>query len=106
MPAFNRRILKSPYGILVLLVAYAAWQSNWWLLFGVPLIYLGWVCAAPNLNLADGCLPQLVVIVGLILGAMVSPRVFSALGAVCWVSWLVCSLELAWRCETGRAGMS
>jgi hypothetical protein len=106
MIKFNRRILKAPYAILVLLVAYAAWQSNWWLLFGIPLIYLGWVCSAPNLNLADGCLPQLAGIVGMILGVIFSPRVFFALGGVCWVSWLACSLELAWRCERSRTGTS
>lgn len=99
---FDRRKLRAPYVIVAVLIAYAIWQNNWWLLFGIPLIYLGWVCSAPNLNLADGCLPQLAAVIGLVLGAVFSSHVTFALGGVCWTSWLACSLELAWRCETNR----
>ena len=100
---FNPRILKVPYVIFIAVVAFAAYQRNWWLLLGVPLIYLGWVSASPNLNLANGCLPQ-VVFGASILGMFVFGRDSLPIGLACWLSWLLCSLELAWRCETGRTG--
>ena len=98
---FDRRALKAPFVIVAMLIAYSIWQNNWWLLVGIPLIYLGWVCSAPNLNLAEGCLPQLGALIGLVLGAVFSSRVAFALAGVCWISWLACSLELAFsRAET------
>lgn len=100
---WNPRILKMPYVILAILVGYAAWQQNWWLLFGLPFIYVGWFSAAPNLNLINGCLPQLILIAGLIGAAVLSRRWPLEIAAVCWVSWLVLSLEEAYRLEPVRS---
>jgi len=61
---FNRKALAAPYAMLAAIAIIAVWQHEWWLFLGIPLVYLGWVCAAPNLNLADGCLPQLTLIGG------------------------------------------
>ena len=115
---FNRRILKVPYLILATLVGIAVWRHSWWYLAGMPLIYLGWACAAPNANLADGCLPQLLLIISVIsvgvariLGEIfgMHPGVWFLVpvgaGWLCWLAWLACSLELAWRCATGRTGV-
>jgi hypothetical protein len=38
----------------------------WWALAAAPFILLGCLCAAPNLNLANGCLAYLAMLVGLI----------------------------------------
>lgn len=99
---WNPRALRMPYVILAILVGYAAWQHNWWLLLGIPFIYVGWVSAAPNLNLANGCLPQLILIVGLVGAAVLSRRWPLEIAAVCWISWLVLSLEEAYRAEPVR----
>jgi hypothetical protein len=65
---FSRRILKAQFALLAAVVAITIWHHDWWLLTSVPLIYLGWACSAPNLNLVDGCLPQLIVIIDSVSG--------------------------------------
>jgi hypothetical protein len=40
--------------------------SSWWLL-AIPFVAIGWICAAPNLNLANGFLAYVSMIVGFIL---------------------------------------
>ncbi|MDB6132266.1 MAG: hypothetical protein JWM59_509 [Verrucomicrobiales bacterium] len=42
----------------------AAVLLSWWFLAALPFIWLGSVCAQPNLNLADGCLAYLAMIAG------------------------------------------
>ncbi len=101
---FNARVLKVPYLLLVAIVLASVSHESWWLLLGLGSVFLGWACAAPNLNLADGFLPQLslvVAVVLVVLGWSVAAAVLSA----CWAAWLLCSLELAWRCATGRTGV-
>jgi len=100
---FNKRLLKTPYVLLALAVALAAWQRDWWFLTSAPLIYLGWACSAPNLNLADGFLPQLILAIALMGTAAIRSSLLMELGLACWVSWLVCSLELAIVCELKSA---
>ena len=39
---------------------------TWWWLAALPFIYLGEVCAAPNMNMADGFLAWLALFIGLI----------------------------------------
>ncbi len=39
-------------------------QDSWWFLAALPFIWLGSVCAQPNLNTADGCLAYLAMMVG------------------------------------------
>ncbi|RYD25306.1 MAG: hypothetical protein EOP86_27485 [Verrucomicrobiaceae bacterium] len=44
-------------------------HQSWWFLAAVPFIWLGSVCAQPNLNLVNGCLAYLAMIAGgLIMG--------------------------------------
>jgi len=48
----------APIGLsLVAIVAGVIW--SWWWLVAIPFVWLGSICAAPNLNLADGCLSYL-----------------------------------------------
>lgn len=37
-----------------------------WALIGIPFAILGTICGQPNLNLADGCLPLIVIGIGLL----------------------------------------
>ena len=101
---FSKRVLKIPYLFFAGVFAASIILGNWWPLAGIPMVYLGWVCSAPNLNLADGCLPQALMLLAVLLTPFFS-SIFIQLAAICWCSWLACSLELAWRCETGRTGV-
>jgi len=46
--------------------------TPWWLA-SIPFIWLGSICGQPNLNMADGCLAWLTIVVGLFLFAAVPP---------------------------------
>jgi hypothetical protein len=46
---------------LTLAAFVAAITVSWWWLAAIPFIWLGSICAQPNLNLADGCLTYLSV---------------------------------------------
>ncbi len=45
----------------------------WWALAAAPFILLGSWCAAPNLNLANGCLAYLAMIAGLLIAPFHPP---------------------------------
>lgn len=68
--------------ILAVVAIVAAIHYSWWFLAASPYIYLGSVCAQPNLNLADGCLAYLAVIVGVIALALFRPLGIAILGGV------------------------
>lgn len=46
---------------LTLGALFAAITVTWWWIAAIPFIWLGSICAQPNLNLADGCLTYLSV---------------------------------------------
>src|SRR5688572_12370918 len=48
-------------------------QDSWWFLAALPFIWLGSVCAQPNLNLANGCLAYLAMLVGVGVTALSRP---------------------------------
>jgi hypothetical protein len=50
-----------------------AFQVSWWALVSLPFIWLGSVCAQPNLNLANGCLAYLAMLVGFGVTALYRP---------------------------------
>jgi hypothetical protein len=50
--------------VLSVLAILAAWRESGWFLAALPFIYLGSVCAQPNLNLANGCLAYLAMLAG------------------------------------------
>lgn len=62
-PSFVAPIVLSGFAVLGV-------RQSWWLLCSIPFIVLGSICAAPNLNLADGCLVMLAVIVGVFVAAL------------------------------------
>jgi hypothetical protein len=51
--------------ILAVVAIAAAFHDSWWFMAALPFNYLGSVCAQPNLNLANGCLAYLAMLVGL-----------------------------------------
>jgi hypothetical protein len=95
---FDRRRLLTPIGVAIVFISYTAWRGDWFSLLGLPLIYLGWCCCAPNLNLADGCLPLVATAVTFVLGAVLGLPGLVAVAVACGATWFVASLESAWRC--------
>jgi hypothetical protein len=63
--------------ILSVIAVVAAVHVSWWFLAALPFIWLGSVCAQPNLNLANGCLAYLVMIVGFALCVFFRPLGFA-----------------------------
>jgi hypothetical protein len=78
-------------GATAVLVAIAWWP---WALSALPFIYLGSICAAPNFNLADGCL----VFISVALGAgvvLLNAEVGVAIIAGSAISWVISCIEKA-----------
>ena len=73
-----RRAVFAP-AILSVIAIVAAFQGSWWFLVSLPFIWLGSVCAQPNLNLANGCLAYLAIIVGFAVTAFFRPLGFAIL---------------------------
>lgn len=61
-----RRARVVPVLLAVAAVAMGVTQSAWWFL-SLPFIAVGWICAAPNLNLANGMLAYLAMVAGFVL---------------------------------------
>ena len=59
--------------ILSVVAVVIAVQESWWLLASLPFIWLGAVSAQPNLNLANGCLAYVAMIVGFAVMALFRP---------------------------------
>src|SRR5512133_1940316 len=64
-------------GVIAFIVAV---RESWWALAALPFIYLGSICAQPNLNLANGCLAYVAMIVGFAVTALFRPLGFAILG--------------------------
>ena len=67
-----RPAIFAPAVLSVVAVVFAV-QDSWWFLAALPFIWLGSVCAQPNLNLANGCLAYLAMIVGFAMTALFRP---------------------------------
>src|SRR5665213_1057699 len=65
--------------ILSVIAIVSAFQESWWFLVSLPFIWLGSTCAQPNLNLANGCLGYLAMVVGFAVMA-----IFKPLGSQLW----------------------
>jgi len=66
---------------------------DYWLLCSIPFIVLGRICAAPNLNLADGCLVMIAVAFGVALGAPLFRRLGEAFVAGSFAGWIGGAIE-------------
>jgi hypothetical protein len=96
---FRRRDLRTPLVVAVLLAAYVVWRADWVGLVGLPLVYLGWCGCAPNLNLANGCLPVVATALAAAGGCAAGSTGLIAAAVACGVTWVGASLESAWRCR-------
>ena len=65
--------------ILSVAAVIAAIRISWWALVSLPFIWLGSICAQPNLNLANGCLAYLAMLIGFAVAVLNRP-----LGAAIW----------------------
>ena len=59
--------------LLSVVTVIVAVQQSWWFLAALPFIWLGSVCAQPNLNLAQGCLAYLAMFCGFVVIAFFAP---------------------------------
>jgi hypothetical protein len=66
--------------LLAVVTVVVAVRESWWALAALPFIYLGSICAQPNLNLANGCLAYLAMIIGFGVTALFRPLGFAILG--------------------------
>lgn len=60
-----------------------AFLDTWWWLASLPFIWLGSICAAPNLNLVNGCLAYVAIAVGFGVTAYFRPLGLAILGGAC-----------------------
>jgi hypothetical protein len=74
-----RPAVIAPAVLAVAAIVFAVRQS-WWALVALPFIYLGSICAQPNLNLANGCLAYLAMLIGFGITALFPPLGFAILG--------------------------
>ena len=81
-----------PVALLVAAISIGISHSAWWLL-SIPFIWVGWICAAPNLNLANGMLAYLSMIGGFILMQFHEPS-GAAIAAGAAASFYLCALEM------------
>jgi len=101
---FDKRKLFAPYLILASVVGFAVMHEYWWLLASIPVIVVGMLCSSPNLNLADGCLTQLVLVVSIMCAIVFQSFEFFHIGMVGWFTWLLSSVELAYRFSIRKSG--
>jgi hypothetical protein len=59
--------------VLTVLAGGVAVQWSWMALVALPFIWLGSICAQPNLNLANGCFAYVAMFVGLALTSFHQP---------------------------------
>lgn len=74
-----RPALFAPAALSVVVVTLGVRDSRWYLV-SLPFIWLGSICAQPNMNLVQGCLAYLAMICGFILLAVFKPLGIAILG--------------------------
>lgn len=57
--------------VLCTVSIYFGLSGRYWILCCIPFIILGSLCSAPNLNLADGCLAIISILLGLVIAAWI-----------------------------------
>ncbi|WP_169980787.1 hypothetical protein [Tautonia rosea] len=73
-----------------------------WSLVALPFVWLGARCAAPNLNLANGCLAYVAIFVGFLLSSWHEPRGLAiTFGAIAGYSGGVIEKRLRMRPYSG-----
>jgi len=75
------------------LAAYLGFTRDYWLLSSIPFIVLGSICAAPNLNLADGCLVVIATLIGVAIAALWFRPLGQAIIAGSFAGWIAGAVE-------------
>jgi hypothetical protein len=89
------RVFPSVVAPIVLsgLAAYFGFTQDYWMLGSIPFIVLGSICAAPNLNLANGCLVMIAVLVGVAIAALGLRPLGQAIVAGSFAGWIAGAIE-------------
>ncbi len=72
----------APAALSVVAVILGVRDSHWYFA-ALPFIWLGSICAQPNMNLVQGCLAYLAMIVGFALLVVFKPLGIAILGGAC-----------------------
>ena len=78
--------------LLIALALYLGFSANAWAYLAIPFVVLGALCAAPNLNLADGFLVMVSAVIGFLV-ALKYPDGGYAIAGGAILSWLLSSFE-------------
>ncbi len=93
--ALLAKTILTPFILTVTAVGIGFFWS-WWSLVAVPFVWLGAFCSAPNLNLVDGCLSNMSILIGIILIIFVRPLgIAITVGAI--LGYYLSSFEKAYR---------
>jgi hypothetical protein len=95
--SFVREQLVSPILLGIGLQVYVFASENWWAMSALPLMFLGWIACAPNLNLADGCLPVVFTFSLFAFGILFGSANAILAGLACGTTWAVASIEALLR---------
>lgn len=89
------RVFPSVVAPIVLsgFAAYFGFTRDYWILCSIPFIVLGSICAAPNLNLADGCLVLVASLVGVAVAALWFRPLGQAIVAGSFAGWIGGAVE-------------
>jgi hypothetical protein len=79
--------------VLICIAVYFGFTRDYWLLCSIPFIVLGSICAAPNLNLADGCLVMIAIVIGVAVAALLFRRLGEAIVAGSFAGWIGGAIE-------------
>ena len=87
-----RRARAAPV-LLLLAAGYAGITQSYWWFLSIPFIAVGWVCAAQNLNLANGMLAYLSMVGGFILLHFHRP-LGAAIALGTMAAFYLCAIEM------------
>ena len=89
--------------ILSAICVVAAFERSWWCLAALPFIWLGSICAQPNLNLANGCFAYVAMLAGAVVAAFLPALGFSIFVGT-FSSYCVSAVEKRLRMRPAQGG--
>src|SRR5262249_18105519 len=84
--------------LLAITSLFLGFTRTGWAFLGLPFIYLGSMCAAPNMNLANGFLAILAILLGFAV-CLFNQAIGLPIGLGTSASWLLSSLEMRIRAQ-------
>jgi hypothetical protein len=89
--------------LLAITSLFLGFTRTGWAFLSLPFIYLGSICAAPNMNLANGFLAMLAMLLGLAV-CLFNPAIGLPIFLGTSASWLLSSLEMCIRAQPLKDG--